>query len=400
VNGQIVVVNAGSATVKFAGYEISGDPIDLELGFRGLLEQAPEGIRFHVVDGKNSVVKDDASATGSRQLADIPSLIDQALQWIKTFNDNPIVAFGHRVVHGGDSFSASIPLNDAVVAKLETYIPLAPLHQPFNLAAISAIQKSWPNVLQAACFDTAFHQTQPRIARMFGLPSEYFDKGIKRYGFHGLSYEYIAGVLPEYLGDAADGKVIVAHLGSGASLCAMSRRESIATTMGFTALDGLLMGTRCGAIDPGVILYLINEEELDSEQLTGLLYRHSGLLGVSGLSADMRELLASDTRGAAEAIELFVYAAVRQIGGLIAVLGGLDALVFTGGIGAHSAPVRQHICEQSAWAGISMDQQKNHGNGPRISADGSPVSVWAIPTDEEEIIASHTFELLTKLQNP
>ena len=229
---------------------------------------------------------------------------------------------------------------------------------------------------------------------MFGLPFEYFDQSVKRYGFHGLSYEFIASVLPEYLAELADGRVILAHLGNGTSLCAMRRHQSVATTMAFTALDGLLMGTRCGNIDPGVILYLINEKKLSSQQITNLLYRRSGLLGISGLSADKRELLTSDSQLAAEAIEVFVYGTARQFGGLIATLGGLDALVFTGGISAHSAPIRQRICEASEWAGIKLNHDANTIHGPRISADGSMVSIWVIPTDEERIVASHALELI------
>jgi acetate kinase len=398
VNRQIVVINSGSATVKFAGYEMTDNAAETHRLYRGIAEWAGDGARFRVANAEDTLVVDESIDTAREQSSDVQPLLDHALKWLQMSSQHPIAAFGHRVVHGGDAFSAPILLDDAALSQLESYVPLAPLHQPFNLEAIRTIKNLWPDTPQVACFDTAFHQTQPRVARMFGLPLEYFDKGIKRYGFHGLSYEFIARVLPDYMGEAAEGRVVVAHLGSGASLCAMRNRKSVATTMGFTALDGLVMGTRCGNIDPGVILYLMDEEELDSEQLAGLLYRHSGLLGVSGISADMRELLTSDSRQAADAIELFVYAAVRQIGALIAALGGLDALIFTGGIGTHSAPIRQRICEQSEWAGIKLNLDANAAQSPRISADNSPVSVWVITTDEEQVIADHTLKLISTSQ--
>jgi acetate kinase len=394
VNDLIVIINAGSATIKFAAYELGDNGAVTRRINRGIAEFISDGAHFSVVDEHGAVTVNETIAARVSQSSDIQLLIDHVLRWLRTNASRRVIAFGHRVVHGGDAYHEPVVVNDSILTKLDTFAPLAPLHQPFNLAAIRSIQTLWPDVPQAACFDTAFHHTQPRVARMFGLPLEYFDKGVKRYGFHGLSYEYIASVLPQYLGNLADDRVIVAHLGSGASLCAVSQRKSVATTMGFTALDGLLMGTRCGTIDPGVILYLMNEEEFDSEQITGLLYRHSGLLGVSGMSADMRELLASNSPRAADAIDLFVYEAVRQIGGLIATLGGLDALVFTGGIGTHSPMIRQRICEGSAWAGVKMDQEANIAHVPRISSDDSDVSVWVVPTDEEQIIASHTAGLI------
>lgn len=297
-------------------------------------------------------------------------------------------------------FSDPILVDESILARLEMFTAMAPLHQPFNLAGIRSAQSLWPDTPQVACFDTAFHQTQPRIARMFGLPFEYFEKGIKRYGFHGLSYEFIASVLPEKLGDRAEGKVIVAHLGAGASLCAMQRRKSVATTMGFTALDGLVMGTRCGSIDPGVVLYLMRTEEFDNEQMAGLLYRHSGLLGISGLSADMRDLLASDSQRALDAVELFVYNIVHQIGGLIATLGGLDALVFTGGIGTHSATIRRRICDKLGWIGIKLNDAANTANDTQIESNHSSISVCILPTDEEKVIATHARRLIENRDLP
>jgi acetate kinase len=393
VSNLIVVINAGSATVKFAVYDVASGGDGGRATHRGIAELSADGARFSVVNESGAMLVDQPIDIESSRSEDIQALLDYSLKWLKRSFVASRMAFGHRVVHGGDAFGEPILLNDHVLAKLDSYVPLAPLHQPYNLAAIRAIQQLWPDIPQVACFDTAFHLTQPRLARMFGLPVEYFDEGVKRYGFHGLSYEFIASVLPNYLGDLADGRVIVAHLGSGASLCAMRERRSVATTMGFTALDGLLMGTRCGAIDPGVILHLLIEKKLSAEQITDVLYRRSGLLGVSGFSADMRELLESESPRAAEAVALFVYGAARQIGSLIAALGGLDALIFTGGIGSHSAAIRQRICESSAWSGIHLDSTANVAHETRISAADSSVSVWALPTDEEQIIAGHTLKL-------
>ena len=396
MSGQIVVINTGSATVKFASYTTGDNDMIGPLLYKGIAEFAWDGARFSVVDGHNQMIAEETIAKAQPSLA-IQLLLDFTLRWLRANLADSIIAFGHRVVHGGDKFSEPILVNESILTQLEAFTPMAPLHQPFNLAGIRSAQSLWPDTSQVACFDTAFHQTQPRIARMFGLPFEYFEKGIKRYGFHGLSYEFIASVLPEQLGERADGKVIAAHLGSGASLCAMQARKSVATTMGFTALDGLVMGTRSGSVDPGVILHLMNTEEFDSEQMAGLLYRHSGLLGISGLSADMRALLASDSQRAADAVDLFVYNVVCQIGGLIATLGGLDALIFTGGIGIHSAAIRRRICEALGWIGIRLNDSANTVNGPQIDSNDSAISVWVTPTDEEKVIATHTHRLIANL---
>jgi acetate kinase len=274
--------------------------------------------------------------------------------------------------------------------KLEALSPLAPLHQPHNLAAITALSKLHPKLPQIACFDTSFHTTQPDIAAAFALPRALSDKGVRRYGFHGLSYEYIASILPDYLGATAASKIVVAHLGHGASMCAMIERRSIATTMSFSALDGLVMGKRCGALDPGVILYLLDHEGMSSKQISHLLYEESGLFGVSGISDDMRGLLASHDPHAAEAIQLFVYRIVRELGSLAAALGGLDALVFTGGIGEHSSEIRTGVCRQAAWLGVRLDDVANTKGGPRISTNDSAVTILAVPTDEELVIVRHT----------
>jgi acetate kinase len=277
---------------------------------------------------------------------------------------------------------------------LRALVPLAPLHQPHNLAAIEAVEKRMPDVPQVACFDTSFHRGQPAVAQLVPLPREIRSHGVQRYGFHGLSYEYIASVLPEVAAEIAEGRVIVAHLGSGASLCALHRRKSVDSTLGFTALDGLCMGTRPGSVDPGVILYLFQSLGLSAKQVEDLLYKKSGLLGISGISNDMRDLLESDSPDAKLAVEYFVYRAAKEIGALAAVLRGVDALVFTAGIGENSAEVRRRICEASAWLGIELDRDANERRGPRISAARSKVSVWAIPTNEEWMIARHTAELL------
>jgi acetate kinase len=297
-------------------------------------------------------------------------------------------------VHGGTRFAAPVVVDAATLAALDALVPLAPLHQPHNLAAIRAVAAQFPSVTQVACFDTAFHRTQPPLAQAFALPRAYAREGVRRYGFHGLSYEFVAAALAQTDRRAADGRTVVAHLGNGASLCAMRAGRSVATTMGFTALDGLVMGTRCGAIDPGVLLYLIDHHGMDARALAHLLYEESGLLGVSGRSSDMRELLAARDAASREAVELFVYRIGRELGSMAAALGGLDALVFTGGIGENAAPIRARVCADARWLGLDLDDAANTHGGPCISQPGSRVSAWVIPTDEEEMIALHTRRLI------
>jgi acetate kinase len=309
-----------------------------------------------------------------------------------------ITAVGHRVVHGGTAFTAPARLDAAAIAELEALTPLAPLHQPHNVAAIKIVAGIAPSLPQVACFDTAFHRAQPDVAQLFALPRCYAREGVRRYGFHGLSYEYIAAALPTIDPRAAAGRTVVAHLGNGASLCAMDRARSVATTMGFTALDGLVMGTRCGAIDPGVLLYLI-KRGMTPQDLERLLYEQSGLLGVSEISSDMRELLASHDARAAEAVDMFVYRVGRELGSLAAALGGIDALVFTGGIGEHAASIRARVCRSAAWLGLELDDRGNAADGPCISAPGSTVTAWVIPTNEELMIALHTRRVLTKARS-
>ena len=342
MSDAVLVFNAGSATVKYALYSEAED--ELARGNVGV------GTGGHAEAIATALRDIEAHARGTR-----------------------IVAAGHRVVHGGDLFSTPTVLTQDVLASLERLVPLAPLHQPHNLAAIRAVAARRPELLQVGCFDTAFHQSQPGIARLFPLPGKYADEGVKRYGFHGLSYEYVALQLKNHFGEKAKHRVIVAHLGNGSSMCAMRHGKSVASTMGFTALEGLMMGTRTGAIDPGVLLYLLQQKGMTAAQVETLLYRESGLLGVSGLSNDMRVLLASRDPRAKLAVDLFVYRAVREVGSLAAALGGLDALVFTAGIGEHAQPVREAIVEGSRWLG------------------GFEVAV--IPTNEELMIARHALAL-------
>lgn len=385
----LLVLNAGSSSIKFSVFELGG-AASLTRAWSGEVDGIGERPRFVAKDGAGTQLVDEhPGATGGSW--DHDDALAAILAWIDGRTVGAaIAAAGHRVVHGGVRYTAPVLLAPDVLDWLETLVPLAPLHQPHNLAAIRALAKLRPEVPQVACFDTAFHTTQPPVAQAFALPHALAEAGIRRYGFHGLSYEYIASVLPDYLGGAADGRVVVAHLGAGASMCAMRGRRSVATTMGFTALEGLPMGTRTGALDPGVILHLMSERRMSLSAVTELLYKKSGLLGISGVSSDMRDLLASEAPRAAWAIDVFVYRVARELGSLAAALGGLDALVFTGGIGEHVAPIRARVCRDAEWLGVTLDAAKNARGGPRISADGSRASAWMIPTDEELMIARHT----------
>jgi acetate kinase len=305
-----------------------------------------------------------------------------------------VAAVGHRVVHGGAEHSRPILVDDAVLAKLEKFVPLAPLHQPHNLSAIRAAQQALPGVPQVACFDTAFHRGHEPVAELFALPYELYEAGVRRYGFHGLSYEYIAGALPQTAPAIAAGRVVVAHLGSGASLCALKGGRSVDSTMGFTALDGLPMGTRTGQLDPGVVLYLMQERSMTVKEVEALLYKQSGLLGISGVSNDMRDLLASKAPRAKLAVDYFVFRVARETAALASVLGGLDGIVFTAGIGERSAEIRRRVCESLGWLGVDLDTAANERSGPRLSRDGSKVSAWVVPTNEELMIARHARALL------
>jgi acetate kinase len=387
----ILVLNAGSSSIKFSLFLDRGG--ELEPRLSGLLEGIHTAPHFSAKDAGGASLGEQRWPEGTRLGHD--GGIAYLVEFLAAHrDDHRLAAVGHRVVHGGLEFSAPVKLTAGVVARLEKYIPLAPLHQPHNLAPVRLIAARLPQVLQVACFDTAFHRAQPEIAQAFALPASITERGVRRYGFHGLSYEYIASVFPTLDAAAAAGRVIVAHLGNGASLCAMKGGRSVASTMGFTAVDGLPMGTRCGSIDPGVILYLMDELKMDARAIEKLIYQQSGLLGVSGISSDMRTLLASDAPRAKLAVDLFVYRIGREIGSLAAALGGLDALVFTAGIGERAAPVRERVCRDAAWLGVQLDAGANAKGGPLISTAGSPVSAWVVPTNEELMIARHTVRLL------
>lgn len=393
----ILILNAGSSSLKFSVFRDCEPP---ELLLRGELQALQTEPQFIARNASKEVVGERTWTPGSTLTHQ--DAIEFLLDWGQRSQHDKLrlTAAGHRVVHGGTNFIQPVIVNDRVLADLESLVPLAPLHQPHNLTAIRAVNRQAPTLRQVACFDTSFHCTQPTVATKFALPREFTAKGIQRYGFHGLSYEYIASRLPQVDPGAAAGRTVVAHLGNGASLCALRGGVSVATTMGFTPLDGLPMGTRCGAIDPGVLLYLMDQHGLDAGALERLLTHESGLLGVSGISSDMRILLeneAADPR-AAEAIELFVYRASRELGSMAAALGGLDALVFTAGIGEHAPAIRARVCAAAKWLGIDLDPVNNERDGSRISSSTSALSVWVIPTNEELMIAQHTQRLIKAMQ--
>ncbi len=391
----MLVLDSGSSSLKFAVYEMAAESAPLSRLAHGQVEGLGTHPHFTTFDAEgneldNSQLPSEDSANPHEQA------MGTVLSWLQAHRDGThrLVAAGHRVVHGGKLFASPVRIDNNVLIKLDALSSLAPLHQPPALRAIRALQARLPELPQVACFDTAFHRSQPEVAQAYGLPRSLSDEGIRRYGFHGLSYQYIAQTLPQFLGEKANGKVVVAHLGNGASMCGMQGQRSMATTMGFTALDGLVMGTRCGNLDPGVVLHLIEQKGLSAAQVSELLYQQSGLLGVSGLSSDLRELIASNHKSAREAIDLFIYRAVRELGSLVAALGGIDALVFTAGIGEHSAEVRQRICEQCKWLGIDLDTSANATHQSCITATGSAVTAWVIPTNEESIIADSVLQVL------
>jgi acetate kinase len=387
-----VVLNAGSSSLKFNVYKRpEADAWRLEA--RGQIEGIGVTPRFSAKNGAGARVAD--TALDKTTVRDGRTALNTLADWLRSqYGGARVLGVGHRVVHGGARFSGPTVVTPEVLDELRKLIPLAPLHQPHNLAAIDAVAERLPGVPQVACFDTSFHRGQPAVAEVVPLPKEVRDTGVQRYGFHGLSYEYIASVLPEVAPEIAGGRVIVAHLGSGASLCAMKNRKSIDSTLGFTALDGLCMGTRPGAVDPGVILYLFQNLQLSAKDVETMLYKKSGLLGISGISNDMRDLLGKSEPAARLAVDYFVYRAAKEIGALTAVLGGIDGLVFTAGIGENSAEIRSRICAASAWLGIEIDPEANRAGSPRLSKPGSRVSAWVIPTNEELVIARHTGVLL------
>jgi acetate kinase len=390
----ILTLNAGSSSIKFALYECPAGA--RRLVSRGAIEGIGAAPTFTALAPDGTVLEDQHWATGTH--LDHEDLLEPLLTWVTShLGEENLVAVGHRIVHGGSDFHSPTRIDDTVLAALEKLVPLAPLHQPHNIAAVKAIGSLRPGLPQVACFDTAFHHDMPAVATRLALPRKYAEEGVRRYGFHGLSYEYLIARLRELSPGLADGRVIAAHLGNGASLCAMRNGRSIDTTMGFTPLDGLVMGTRCGSIDPGALLYLQQADGLRADDVERVLYHESGLLGVSGISHDMRILQASEDPHAREAIELFVYRLVKHVGALASVLGGLDALVFSAGIGEHSAGVRAAVCERLAWLGIECDTTANARHDSLISTSRSPVRVFVIATDEEAMIAEHTARAMSAL---
>ena len=389
MSGPIAVINAGSSSIKFALYESTPEQTLL---FRGQVEKIGVSPRLRITGADGSRLMERSwPAEGFDHRTATKEILDAAMELKQGV---PVAGIGHRVVHGGIQFSAPVRIDAEVIAALDELTPLAPLHQPHNLAPIVALAEAAPQIPQVACFDTAFHRSQPEIAQQFALPRRYAAAGIRRYGFHGLSYEYVTSRLRQVAPKLADTRIVMAHLGNGASLCAIHRGLSVANTMGFTAVDGLVMGTRCGAIDPGVIVHLMDVYRMDARAIENLIYRESGLLGVSGVSSDMRELRASSAPAAAEATALFVYRIVREVGSLAAALGGLDALVFTGGIGENDAATRAEVAAGCRWLGVDLDGARNVAGAGRISTDASHVSVWVVPTDEERMIARHTADVL------
>ena len=386
----ILTFNAGSSSLKFAAFGADNGQLN------HLAAGQVEGIG---AIPKGSVKRSSGETTefafdGSTGAFDHHAATSVILKWLRDVGyASGIVAVGHRVVHGGPDMAEPMLIDDATLARLRKFIPLAPLHQPHNLAGVEAAIRAFPGTPQVACFDTAFHRSHPFVSDTFALPRAYYDEGVRRYGFHGLSYEYIVRALRKIAPQIAREDVIVAHLGNGASMCAIRNGRSIASTMGFTALDGLPMGTRCGQLDPGVLLYLMAEKKMDAGQISDLLYKESGLKGMSGVSQDMRELEASDSPAARDAIDYFVHRIRRELGSLAATVEGVEGVVFTGGIGEHSARIRRAVLTGMEWMGVELDDEANDASAQMISAKTSPTAVFVIPTDEERMIAQHTAEI-------
>ena len=391
---MILVLNAGSSSIKFSLFPSEDANAELHSVFEGQIEGIGQATARLIVASAGGQIRTD-EALSAAEAGDHRAAIARVRAWLRDHGGvGGLAAVGHRVVHGGSLYGAPVRIDKAVMEQLERLVPLAPLHQPHQLAAIRAVADTAADLPQMACFDTAFHRTQPALAQALALPRELTEAGVRRYGFHGLSYEAIALALPALAPEVAEGRVVIAHLGNGASLCAMRGRRSVATTMGFSTLDGLVMGTRPGGLDPGVLLYLMDELGMDARSLEELLYHRSGLLGVSGRSSDMRELLVSSDSAAREAIDLFVYRIGRELGSMAAALGGLDALVFTGGIGENAAVIRARVCVDAQWLGVRIDESANRAGGPRISVPDSPASAWVVRTDENRMIAQHVRALL------
>lgn len=393
MSDAIAVLNAGSSSIKFSLFAMRAN--GLERVLHGQIEGLLTSPRFVADDHAGHRVMEKSWDEGT-ELGHAGAL-DFLLGHLRDgIGGDRLVGVGHRVVHGGLEHSQPVRVDRAVLEALEKFVPLAPLHQPHNLAAIRLLLERAPDLAQVACFDTSFHRSSPEISQMYALPAELHAQGVRRYGFHGLSYEYIASMLAEFDADAVAGRTVALHLGNGASMCAMLAGKSVASTMGFTAVEGLPMGTRSGSLDPGVILYLMEQRGMDARTVEKLIYNESGLLGVSGVSSDMRTLLASAEPRAKLAIDLYVYRIRRELGSLAAALGGLDAIVFTAGIGENAAVIRERVCRDAAWLGVEVDPVANAAGGPRISTASSSARAWVIPTNEELMIARHTQRLLGK----
>ncbi len=389
---SILVINAGSSSLKFQLFDVSKREAPA-CAFKGQIDGIGVRPRLRAKAARGEILADLAYAVD--EVPDSKAAIAKVGAWLRERLGGALpIAVGHRVVHGGPNHGAPARVDAALVSELECYAPLAPLHQPANLAPVKALLALYPQIPQVVCFDTAFHRGHPELADRYALPEQLYDEGVRRYGFHGLSYEYIASRLPQVAPDIAGGRVIVAHLGSGASMCALAARRSVDSTMGFSALDGLPMGTRPGQLDPGVVLYLMTAKTMAPGEIERMLYHDCGLKGLSGISNDVRELLASRDRRARLAIDYFVYRIAREMGGLAAVLGGLDGLVFTAGVGENAPRIRSDVCRRAAWLGVKLDESANARNGLRVSAPDSVVAVHVIPTDEELMIAQHTMAVL------
>jgi acetate kinase len=388
----IIVLNAGSSSIKFSLFTLQGDELDLEI--KGQIEGIYTAPRFVSKDKQGTTASEKSWSEGTKLGHD--GALDYLVAYLRgEVAQYHLVGVGHRVAHGGPDYTQPLGIDRSVLAILEQFIPLAPLHQPHNLAAIRFLLQRAPELPQVACFDTSFHRSNPEITQMFALPIELHEAGVRRYGFHGLSYEYIASVLPKYDARAVEGRSIVLHLGSGSSMCAFDACRSMTTTMGFTAVDGLVMGTRCGNLDPGVMLFLMDQRGMDARAIEKLIYNQSGLLGVSGISSDMRTLLSSEEPRARRAVDLYLYRIRREMGSLAAALGGVDAIVFTGGIGENAVSIREGVCRDAGWLGVELDADANAHGGPRISTVESRVQAWVIPTNEELTIARHTKRVLS-----
>ncbi len=391
----LLTLNAGSSSLKIGVFERGGAEDGLIERLSGQVDRVRTDPQLTLRTPRGEKVVDQRLTQPSAEETAHGEALAQTLTALQGAQaDLDVTAVGHRVVHGGPDFAEPVAITPAVLETLETFVPLAPLHQPHNLAGIRGAQAAFPQAVNVACFDTAFHRHHPWVNDTFALPPRFYEQGVRRYGFHGLSYDYISRRLRQIAPHHAAGRVVVAHLGNGASMCAMQDGQSVGSTMGFTAVDGLPMGTRCGQIDPGVLLYLMEQKGMSVGDVTDLIYKDSGLKGMSGIAADMRTLEASDDPNAARAIDYFVFRVRRELGALAAVLAGLDAIVFTGGIGEHAARIRERVLTDAGWLGVELDTHRNQTHATVISSDRSRVRVFVLPTDEERMIARYTLGVL------